>query len=1100
MKKRGMTAAAVVPSTLSAGSMWRWLLPFAVLGLLHGVTIDDALAIDPPHTNDCSACHILHNAPGAAITNVAGNANLCITCHTGGGLAAAYPFADVDQAVPGVSGTSHRWDSGPSGYTEADLANTSPGSVLSGGAYTGRVPTTYTITISAAGDAGVARFDWVDNTSGGDSTDTVRDEFEGAASYGNNNGTVSWAGNWIENDPQGGGASGGKARVTGGELRMDQQGFSGFGVSAAREVDLSGGVTSATFSFDFRTTSGVDATDAVAIEISDNGGSSYFVRETITGISGASSGSRSYDIWGYRAVNTRVRFRITNSYAGTNEYFYADNVQVEFTTPSAGSGASNVVTGADVPLADGLTVSFLDGGTSPSFELGDIWTLYVLTDLQLPTALAMSMRIKDGKIMCSTCHDQHSQANQPFDPAAPAYAGRGTGEGRHFQRLNNDVNQMCVDCHAPRDVQDSNLGSHPVGVPIPAGEFQVPTALPLDSANEVQCMSCHQLHRTDSGGVNGGAGDGYLLRQGMTEICTDCHVHADAGTGTSIETVRDEFNSVSYGNNNGGVNWAGNWIEDDPQGGGASGGKARVTGGDLRLDQQGFSGYGVSAAREADLSGGVVSATFSFDFNTSGGVDSSDEVTIEVSNDGGGGYDPLGTITGITGSSSGSRSYDVFGWVAVNTRIRFRITNLYAGSNEYFYADNVQIQYETPGASGGGSHYDAASGALWPGGQYGSSFPAHSADKQGACVNCHWPHGWPDDTNMAQDYPLLWVERYDIAGDGSDPDDAEDLCYTCHDGNPAGTDVKTVFAKAIRHPVADSEQAAGRSVECTDCHNPHQVNGPAHTYNTTANASRNNVSGALAGVLGWSVDYTGLGNFVAPAAGNYADIDPAVKEYQICYKCHSAKSWSFGTAPNGLSANGSVANPVLTDVAQEFSPQNRSGHPVTTGLNNYVNSASPRALSTSDMKAPWNSNVGTQTMMCSDCHNTDASSPAAQGPHGSAAQFMLRGPNTAWPNLTSFNSSFCANCHNDAPVHAEKDDHRTQCYRCHIVIPHGGKMGRLIADRDGAMPSRYAYSNSTNNVWIYSFRKQSRNNYDKDDCRTSCGSHDTGSSGSMDNW
>jgi hypothetical protein len=154
------------------------------------------------------------------------------------------------------------------------------------------------------------------------------------------------------------------------------------------------------------------------------------------------------------------------------------------------------------------------------------------------------------------------------------------------------------------------------------------------------------------------------------------------------------------------------------------------------------------------------------------------------------------------------------------------------------------------------------------------------------------------------------------------------------------------------------------------------------------------------------------------------------------------------------------------------------------------------------LKAPWNSNVGTQTMMCSDCHNTDAASPAAQGPHGSAAQFMLRGPNTAWPNLTSFNSSFCANCHNDAPVHNEgRGAHQTQqCYRCHIVIPHGGKMSRLIADRDGAMPARYAYSNNTNNVYVYSFTKDTRNGYTRPDCRTSCGRHSSGSSGTMENW
>ncbi len=960
MKHCVMSGVANIPAPISVGLLGRWLLTLALLGMLHGVMIDDALAVDPPHSNDCvGACHMIHGGFGGGLFNPGAllkfnsNDNLCAACHTPSGPATAVPFANVDQAYPGTTGTSHRWDSGASGHTEADLANTSPGIVYSGGAYTGRIETDYTITISTAGDVGVARFDWVDNGSGGSSTETVRDEFEGVPSYGNNNGSVNWVGNWIENDPQGGGASSGKARVIGGELRLDQQSFSGFGVSAAREADLSGGVTAATFSFDFRTDTGVDATDAVAIEVSNNGGGSYAVLETITGIVGASSGSRSYDILGSAAVNTRVRFRITNSYAGTNEYFYADNVQIEYTTPSAGGGASNVLTGTGVPLVDGLTLSFLDGGTSPSFVLGDTWTLYVRTDLRspdlgVPAEFDMAARLDlAGKVVCSTCHNQHSQAMQPFDPLAPAYGGRGTGAGRHFQRADNDTNQICKVCHSPRDVQDSDLGSHPVGVLVPGGDYQAPAALPLDAASNVVCMSCHDIHYTDSGGANAGAGDGYLLRQDMSSLCYECH------------TLADQAN---------------------------------------------------------------------------------------------------------------------------------------------------------------GSHFDAVTGALWPGGQYGSSFAGHSADKRGTCVNCHWPHGWPDNDNMAQDYPKLFVERYDVADDGTDPDDAEDLCYTCHDGNPASTNVKSEFAKSVHHPVKDSEQAAGRSVECRDCHNPHEATGGAHTYSTTANANRNDVSGALEGVLGWSVDYSGLGNFVAPAAGNYSDVDPATNEYEICFKCHSGKSWSFGTPPDGLSPNGpSDPNPVQTDVAQEFNPNNRSFHPVVVGLNHASSNSS--ALQAAQLKAPWNTNRGTQTMMCSDCHGTDAASPAAQGPHGSAAAFILRGPNTVWPptqNLslpsvwtTAYNSSVCSNCHNltwNNEVHRAHDDRggdgfNLYCYSCHITVPHGGKLGRLIGDRDSNMPARYAYNGNPSNNWIQAFRKQANyGSYDKNDCQAACDNTHDSSPGAQYNW
>jgi|GEM_PF-1258169 len=594
---------------------------------------------------------------------------------------------------------------------------------------------------------------------------------------------------------------------------------------------------------------------------------------------------------------------------------------------ACGSGTGNA-TGTTL-LNDNITVTF----TGP-FVAADQWRIYVRPDINQPDAVNqaadypyMNPRIFDGKITCSACHNQHLQTATPFDSTAPAYGGPGTGANRHFQRVNNDTDQMCKDCHSVRNVgtlsgQTGNL-SHPVGVTIPAGLYKTPTTLPLDKSTptqKVQCMSCHKPHFFSPSPTN----DGTLLRvSNHTTLCTDCHTNSD--------TV-------------------------------------------------------------------------------------------------------------------------------------------------------------TPAA-----HLNATTGVLWPGGQYGSDFPQITdTTKRGFCTNCHQPHGWPDNVTPSQDFPTLLVDR------------EENLCYTCHDTNgPAGRNAQSLFInpKTIRHPVLDSEQAPGRSVECTDCHNAHKTTGQAHTYSTTADLNRNQVSNAIKGVLGWAVNYTGLGNFVAPAAGNYSDVNPAVYEYQICFKCHSGKSWSFGTPPNGLSPNGTVATPVQTDLAQEFSPNNKSGHPIVTGLNSYPNSGVPKALTAAGMSAPWSTNLGTQTMMCSDCHNTDAASPAAQGPHGSAVNFMLRGPNVYWPtnsagakyNLGNNTSGtaflaglFCLNCHPMRPttttwvnnVHTEHSGpqgnftpDRNACVSCHIVIPHGGKVSRLIATRTAGLPARYAYSNTTTNVWVTAFIK-----------------------------
>lgn len=58
----------------------------------------------------CLTCHVLNNAPGAQLTMIAGNANLCLSCHNAAGTAFNSPFSDADRAEPGVSGTSHSWN------------------------------------------------------------------------------------------------------------------------------------------------------------------------------------------------------------------------------------------------------------------------------------------------------------------------------------------------------------------------------------------------------------------------------------------------------------------------------------------------------------------------------------------------------------------------------------------------------------------------------------------------------------------------------------------------------------------------------------------------------------------------------------------------------------------------------------------------------------------------------------------------------------------------------------------------------------------------------------------------------------------------------
>ena len=57
------------------------------------------------------------------------------------------------------------------------------------------------------------------------------------------------------------------------------------------------------------------------------------------------------------------------------------------------------------------------------------------------------------------------------------------------------------------------------------------------------------------------------------------------------------------------------------------------------------------------------------------------------------------------------------------------------------------------------------------------------------------------------------------------------------------------------------------------------------------------------------------------------------------------------------------------------------------------------------------------------------------------------------------------------------------CYYCHIVIPHGGKVSRLIATQSAGMPARYAYNNDLSNVHVVLFTKANETGYAGANCK-----------------
>lgn len=632
----------------------------ALLALFSSVT--PALALDPPMDSsngiDCMDCHYPHNADGGKLNTNETNPGLCMTCHTSTGMASTKAFSDSDQAYPGTTGSSHRFDSGPSGHVEPKATNTSTGEVESTGTFSGRIERTYTITITTAGNVGTARYSFTDT----------------------------------------------------------------------------------------------------------NGGS--------------------------------------------------------------GSGT----TASTVSLNDGLSLSFSNGTASPAFVLNDVFYLYVRTDIRLPSSSVtaeapMALALGDNnKVVCSTCHNQHSQemTNPGNLTNSPAYTGAGSGSGRKYQRIDNDTNQACRTCHSNRDVSSSSSGSHPIGVAIPStSEFQSPASLSLIDS-KVYCTTCHSPHYATSGGANAGAGDGYLLDLSIGTICLQCHALADTSTG---------------------------------------------------------------------------------------------------------------------------------------------------------------------------SHFNSATGLLWPGGQYGSTFSSHSSGYRGYCVNCHWPHGWPDDSDTTQDYPKLWVEQYDNdeTSAHTDPDDAEDLCFTCHDGSPATSNVKTEIERGTNgtniyhHPVKDSEQPSGRYVECISCHNPHKA----------TSTDRH------AGVAGVDIDGNSVGYGTAT--------DRAITQYELCFKCHGDSYSSSRSYTSNKRTDFGTSNSAYHPVVQ-------AGRNTSTNLTNQLRGGLTTA----------------STIKCSDCHNSSSftsagvvtdSSANTVGPHGSTYAPILRAnynrnytSGTGPSSWSASNFTFCFLCHDQTKL------------------------------------------------------------------------------------
>ncbi len=222
-----------------------------------------------------------------------------------------------------------------------------------------------------------------------------------------------------------------------------------------------------------------------------------------------------------------------------------------------------------------------------------------------------------------------------------------------------------------------------------------------DIANPTNIYSAGNPGGTQIWG-NGKAIDGCAPNiTGAPVTCTDANDVLNAGNviipynavplipgGASY--VLDNFNTTSYSNNNGTVNWSGNWVETGDDGS-ASTGKILIPGGaggnHLRFTAAQVND---SIDRGLDLTAGDDCTELSFTLGRSG-ADAGENFAVQFSSDGST-YFTLDTFT--SASATGLKSYALSpSYFTAAARLRFISTGDGLETNEYYSVDDARVQW-----------------------------------------------------------------------------------------------------------------------------------------------------------------------------------------------------------------------------------------------------------------------------------------------------------------------------------------------------------------------------------------------------------------------
>jgi uncharacterized repeat protein (TIGR01451 family)/fimbrial isopeptide formation D2 family protein len=167
----------------------------------------------------------------------------------------------------------------------------------------------------------------------------VRDNF-GTRAYNHNDGSVNWAGNWIESDSSQSATAGNVQITTGGQLSLTRTS------NIYRQVNLSG-KSWALLTFDYSTSNSLENADTTDVEVASSPSGPW---TSVLSFVNDQAGSVSYYIpSSLFSATTTVRFR-TGSHTSGGENSYFDNVDITFpsgTVTNAGHNPPNFVIAGD---------------------------------------------------------------------------------------------------------------------------------------------------------------------------------------------------------------------------------------------------------------------------------------------------------------------------------------------------------------------------------------------------------------------------------------------------------------------------------------------------------------------------------------------------------------------------------------------------------------------------------------------------------------------------------------------------------------------------------------------------------------------------------